>query len=183
MENLTKSFIEAFDYANTITQKNDAGILFTTKVGDEVDTMVIGWGLIGNVWKRPLFVAYVRTSRHSFDLVEQSGEFTINVPEGKLDPEVFRVAGTQSGRDIDKINQLGLTLVEPEVINTPGILECPITLECKVIYKQMLDGDALPDDIIARSYPPEVDDVDALANRYLHMVYYGEIVSSYVIQA
>lgn len=127
--------IDAFDYADDIVKANARGILFTTKAGEEVDTMVIGWGHIGTIWAKPVFVAYVRTSRHSHDLLEASGEFTVNVPAGKMRKDVFAMAGTRSGRDVDKVAELGLTLVDGVNVATPAIAECPLTLECRVIYK------------------------------------------------
>ena len=84
--------------------------------------------------------------------------------------------GTKSGRDHDKIADLGLTLVEPNVIHVPAIREFPITLECKVIYKQKQDLDAIPAEIIDRFYP-----ADENGFRDYHIAYYGEIVDAYQI--
>lgn len=179
---MNKRTIDPFDYANVITKANPKGILFTTKADDEVNTMVIGWGLIGTLWGLPTFTAFIRTSRHSYDLVEKSGEFTINVAPDGMTPEVFRVAGSKSGRHMNKIDELGLTLVEPSVIATPGIAELPLTLECKVMYKQMLDKNAVPIDVQERFYPESVTDIDAGGSCYYHMVYYGQIVAAYIIE-
>jgi flavin reductase (DIM6/NTAB) family NADH-FMN oxidoreductase RutF len=178
---MQKRFIDPYEYAGKITAANPKGILFTTKSDDEVDTMIIGWGLIGNIWGKPTFTAFVRESRHSHKLVEEAGEFTVNVPEGKIDPQIFKVASSMSGRDMDKIAELGLTLVEPEAIATPGILECPITLECKVMYKQLLDEAAIPADVMKTFYPA-VPAADGSARPDMHVAYYGEIVASYVIE-
>jgi flavin reductase (DIM6/NTAB) family NADH-FMN oxidoreductase RutF len=173
---MQKRAIDPYEYASTITAANPGGILFTTKLGDEVDTMVIGWGLIGNIWGKPTFTAFVRESRHSHTLVEQTGEFTVNVPVGKLDKQIFKVAGSQSGRDIDKVKELGLTLVEPEVVTAPALAECPITLECKVMYKQLLDEAAIPEDVMKAFYPAVKGKPD------MHVAYYGEIVASYIVE-
>ena len=173
---MQKRAIDPYEYASTIAAANPGGILFTTKLGDEVDTMVIGWGLIGNIWGKPTFTAFIRESRHSYELVEQAGEFTVNIPVGKLDKQILKVAGSQSGRDMDKVAELGLTLVEPEVIATPGILQCPITLECKVMYKQLLDEAAIPEGVMKAFYPAVDGKVD------MHVAYYGEIVASYIVE-
>ena len=52
--------------ANVINEKLKKGIFLTSKSGDKVNSMVIGWGHIGRVWERPVFIAYVRTSRSPF---------------------------------------------------------------------------------------------------------------------
>ena len=36
--------------------------------------MAIGWGSIGRIWERPVFVAYVRSSRHTSSLIDVCGE-------------------------------------------------------------------------------------------------------------
>ena len=179
---MNKRTIDPLEYASTIAQANPKGILFTTKRGDEVDTMIIGWGFVGNIWGTPMFVAYVRPSRHSFTLAEETGEFTVNVPDGAIDPQVFKVAGSESGRDVNKVQKLGLTLVEPAVVNAPAIAECPITLECKVAYKQFLDEAAIPERFLRRFYPVAQSGHEADFGRNVHIAYYGEIVASYIVE-
>lgn len=180
---MQKRPIDPFDYANEITKQTVTGVLFTTKTSEETNTMVIGWGFIGTIWNKPTFVAFIRTSRHSHKLVEESGEFTINIPQGKLDPRIIKVAGMQSARHVNKLEELGLTVVEPEVVAAPAFLECPITLECKTMYTQLLDADAIPPEDMELFYPADVTDIDATGrNTYMHVAYYGHIVSSYIVE-
>ena len=144
--------------------------------------MVIGWGMLGTVWGIPTFITYVRTSRFTHQLLEQHPQFTINVPVGKpLPRDVFKVCGVQSGRDLDKVEQAGLTLVDSEKVDVPGVAQAPLTLECDVIYHAMLDDDAISPDVRAKYYPTEVDDIRAGSSKYLHEVYYGKIVNAYLI--
>ena len=174
--------VNAFDYAGEVCKAMPKGILMTTKNGDFVNSMVIGWGHIGIEWGRPIFVAYVRESRYTKDMVENHGEFTVNIPMGEFDKEIIRICGSKSGRDMDKIQQLGLHLVASEHVDVPGIEEFPLTLECKVIYKQKQDLSAIPADILARYYP-EIPDADFDGqNRDYHYAYYGEILGAYLIE-
>ena len=166
-----KKFVNAFDYAGEICKAMPQGILLTTKAGDTVDTMTIGWGTIGIQWGKPVFIAFVRDSRYTMEMLNANGEFTVNVPLGEIDKKILGYCGTKSGRDTDKIADMGLTLVEPEVISVPGIKELPLTLECKVIYRQRQENDQIPADLYNRYYP---------AGDY-HTAFYGEIVSAYVI--
>ena len=80
-----KKHVETFDYAGTICKEMKKGILLTTKVDDKVNTMTIGWGKIGIEWGKPIFIAYVRESRYTKTMLEQSGEFTVNIPMGEVD--------------------------------------------------------------------------------------------------
>lgn len=177
-----KRFIDAFDYAGTVCKEMKKGILITTKLDGKVNTMTIGWGHIGIEWGKPIFIAYVRESRHTHAMLEGNGEFTVNIPLGEADKKILGYCGTKSGRDTDKIMDLGLTLEEPDVISVPGIKELPLTLECKVIYKQKQDLSAIPADLLEKYYPQDVSDPDQGRNRDRHVAYYGEIVSSYIIE-
>lgn len=168
-----KRKIDVWDYAGVICKAlKPHGILLTTAVGDKVNTMTIGWGTLGVDWSRPVFIAYVRESRHTKQMLERNGEFTVNIPMGDLDKKIMGYCGTKSGRDTDKIADLGLHLVDSDVVSVPGIRELPLTLECKVLYKEEQDLSRIPADIIDRYYP----------NGDHHHVYYGEIVNAYLIE-
>ena len=172
-----KKQVNPFEYAGEICKALPKGILITTKNGDFVNSMTIGWGHIGIEWSKPIFVAYVRESRYTKTMLENHGEFTINVPVGNVDGNILAVCGRKSGRDMDKIKELGLHLVESDVIAVPGIEELPLTLECKVIYKQKQDLSAIPEDILNRYYP-----ADETGFQDYHYAYYGEIVNAYLIE-
>ena len=169
--------VNPFDYAGEICKALSKGILITTKNGDFVNSMTIGWGHIGIDWSRPIFVAYVRETRHTKTMLENHGEFTINGPMGEFDRNILAVCGRKSGRDLDKIKELDLHLVESDVVSVPGIAELPLTLECKVIYKQKQDLSAIPEDIIKTYYP-----ADDTGFQDYHYAYYGEIVNAYIIE-
>ena len=178
-----KQEINPFDYAGEICKAlPNSGILLTTKRGEEVNTLTIGWGTIGIDWSRPIFIAYVRESRYTKQLLEENGEFTVNVPINELDRKILGICGTKSGRDMNKIEALGLHLEEPIAISVPGIKELPLTLECKVLYKQQQDLSAIPEDILARYYPVEDDTLHPGSDRDYHIAYYAQILKAYIIQ-
>ncbi|MGN0998271.1 MAG: flavin reductase family protein [Faecousia sp.] len=177
-----KKTVNAFDYAVDICKALPKGILMTTKSDQQVNTMTIGWGTIGIEWGKPIFIVYVRESRYTKQILDQTGEFTVNVPMGQIDPQILGFCGTKSGRDVDKILELGLTLEQPEAISVPGIRELPLTLECKVIYKQKQDLNAIRTDLVEKYYPQDVSDPSGGRNRDIHTAYYGEIVNAYLIE-
>lgn len=173
-----KKTVDAFDYAGHICKAMKKGILLTSKAGDKVNTMTIGWGKIGIEWNKPVFIAYVRESRYTKDMLERNGEFTVNIPMGEIDSRILSHCGRTSGRDTDKIKDLNLTLVDSDVISVPGILELPLTLECKVIYRQKQDLSELNQAVIERFYPQ----MDASGFRDSHIAYYGEIVGACLLE-
>ena len=124
-----KKKIDALAYSSEIAQALKKAAFVTTKRGDKVNTMAIGWGHIGRIWERPVFVAYVRDCRYTREMLDANPEFTVNVPVNGYDKRALAVCGGKSGRDTDKITEAGLTLVEPEVVSVPAIREFPLTLD------------------------------------------------------
>ena len=167
-----KRQINPFDYAGDICKALPKGILLTTKRGEEVNSMTIGWGTLGIEWGKPIYTVFVRESRYTKEMLEKHGEFTINVPMGAIDKDILKICGTKSGRDMDKIAELGLHLEDGKTVDVPGIRELPLTLECKVIYKQDQDPNAVNEESTARYYP-EGD---------YHTAYYGQIMAAYIIE-
>lgn len=172
-----KRKINVWDYAGTICEQTGKGILVTTKANGKVNTMTIGWGTLGIQWGKPIFIVFVRESRYTKQMLDENPEFTINVPLNGCDKSILSLCGTRSGRDMDKIAELGLTLEAGETISVPGIKELPLTLECKVIYKQDQDPDAINEENTVRYYPKDVK-----GNGDYHTAYYGQILSAYIIE-
>ena len=171
---IRKEAISPFLYANEITGMLQPGMLLNTN-GDKFNSMVIGWGQLGVLWSRPVFTVYVRQSRYTKAQLDNTGAFTVSVPLGlSLEKELFRVCGSLSGRDVDKAEHV--TLCEPEVNGVPGVLECPLTLECRVLYQQDQVLQDIPKEIRARFYERGADEGD------FHTAYVGEIVSAYILR-
>ena len=63
---MSKRKINITDYSNIITEILEKGAFLTTKAGDKVNSMVIGWGHVGRVWEKPVFIAYVRDCRFTY---------------------------------------------------------------------------------------------------------------------
>ena len=173
-----KQKIDVMEYAGKILKETGKGVLLTTKADGKVNTMTIGWGTLGLEWGKPIFTAFVRKSRYSWELLQKNPEFTVNIPYGDYDKTILGLCGTRSGRDVDKLGQLGLTEVASETVAVPGIKELPLTLECKVIYQQDQDPAAVSQEDTAKFYPkneifPEGD---------YHTAFYGQITAAYIIK-
>ena len=176
-----KERVSITEYANLITQILPKGILLNTN-GDKFNSMVIGWGHIGTLWSLPTFHVYVRQSRYTKGQLDKTGEFTVSIPLEKPDPVITRICGSQSGFNIDKVKEAGLTPEEPERNNTPGIREYPLTIECRILYAQDQDLAKIPEDIREKMYPQDVPGTNPMANRDAHTMYVGQIVDAYIIR-
>ena len=177
-----KKEIQVLDYASEIMKTLRKGVLLTTKADDKVNSMTISWGTLGIEWEKAIFTVFVRENRFTKHQLEKNPEFTINIPIGEFDRKILGLCGTKSGHTTDKISELNLSLEEPKSISVPGIKELPLTLECKVIYKQKQDKNEITEEILKVCYPQDVDGSFHGANRDFHTAYYGEIVSAYIIE-
>lgn len=177
---MNKTKIDPFEYSSKILSTLDKGILLTSKNDKLVNTMTIAWGTIGIQWKKPIFMAFVKTRRYTRSILDENPYFTINVPfnapiEEKETNKIIAYCGTKSGLNTDKIKDLGLTLVDSNKINVPAIKEFPLTLECKIIYRQAQIAEQIPEDILKRYYANKFDE-------NVHVMYIGEILDSYIIE-
>ena len=133
----------------------------------ELNTMTIGWGLMGDLWNVPAFTAYVRPSRYTWQFAEENDCFTVSF-FGTPRPQALAVLGTKSGRDMDKIHQSGLTPVELE--GQVAFEEAQVVLICKKIYVDDLKSEKIPQQWKDKFY----GDGD------YHRIYTGQVLSVYV---
>ncbi len=175
--------IDLYEHMNTIMKELKKGVTITTQADGKANSMTISWGSVGIEWMRPIFVTYVRTGRYTHELLEKNGEFTVNIalPGSKVN-KIKGYVGTKSGRDEDKLAALGLNLVDGEQVNVPAIAELPMTLECKVVYKQDQDLSKMPAEFVEKFYPQDVDSSYHSANKDTHTMYFGEIVNAYILE-
>ena len=174
--------INVLYYASQIMKGVSNGVLLTTKTENKVNTMTISWGTFGIEWGKLIFTAFVRENRFTIEQLEKNPEFTINIPVGDADDSIIGFCGYKSGRDTDKISEMGLTLVDGEKVSVPAVKEFPLTLEYKVVYRQKQDISVLDDELQKRFYPQDVDSFVTGANKDSHVVICGEIVDAYIIQ-
>ena len=93
--------------------------------------MTAAWA--GTVCSDPPMVSVsIRPSRYTYELVEKSGEFTVNLTDRGL-LKAADYCGVRSGREEDKFARCGLTKVRAEGLRlAPAIAESPVYLACRV---------------------------------------------------
>jgi len=155
--------IGAFDlFHETIEILDGNGALLVS--GDLPNAMTIGWGTIGIIWGRPVFIVYVRPTRYTFQLMEKSEAFSVNFLSERYSREI-NICGTRSGKDTDKIASCNFTMVKGILIPTPYIAESTFHYECRIIERNTVDPVTLDQLIINRYYPL----------KDFHRLYFGEI--------
>lgn len=73
----------------------------------------------------------LRKSRHSYDLIKESGCFVINLTTEAL-IRATDFCGVRSGRNTNKFEVCGLTPAPCETVSAPAIAESPLSIECTV---------------------------------------------------
>ncbi len=105
-------------------------ILVTSGTMENPNVFTVGWtGIINTI--PPRTYISIRPSRLSFDLIKESGHFTINMTTVDL-LKATDYCGVKSGRDVNKFNEMKLTATPSSQVTSPQLLESPLTLECKV---------------------------------------------------
>lgn len=81
----------------------------------------------------PMLYISVRPSRHSYQMIKETGEFVVNLTTKKL-AYATDYCGVRSGKDVDKFKEMKLTKAKAKELKyAPIIEECPVSIECKVV--------------------------------------------------
>jgi flavin reductase (DIM6/NTAB) family NADH-FMN oxidoreductase RutF len=148
--------------------KDQGLLLASVDRAGKPNAMAIGWATIGEIWWRPIFIVLVRPSRYTYELIEATGDFTVNVPPKEL-AEITAFCGSVSGRTHDKFAEKGLVAIPGRFVKSPIIDQCVINYECRVVHKNDIIPDFLSPQIKSSAYP----------SGDFHRVYFGEILAVY----
>ncbi len=86
----------------------------------------------------PMAYISVRPERYSYHMIEESGEFVINLTTEKL-AQAADFCGVRSGRDLDKWKECRLTeRMAHSLRYAPCIEESPVNIECRVVKTEKL---------------------------------------------
>lgn len=121
--------------------------------GEKPNIITIAWA--ATVCSTPPMLSIsIRPERYSYDIVKETGEFVVNLTTKDL-AYATDYCGVKSGRDVDKYKEMGLTEQKSNVISAPGIAECPVNIECKVVDIKELGSHAM---FLAEVVSVQVDD-------------------------
>lgn len=163
----TLNYMDVMGY---ITERmSHAGGVFLSAAGEPANTMTIGWGWLGWCWNKPVFIAVIRPQRHTLGLVKASGCFTVSVPTSDPLTAQLRMAGSLSGREVNKFEGHGLTALPARQVNAPIVAECGLHLECRTVLAEEMLAAGMDAEILKRCYP----------GNDLHEMFFGEIVDCY----
>lgn len=113
--------------------------------------MIASW-VIQTSFDPPLIAVSIGKTRFTYNLIKESKEFVIAVPNEKL-KEAIRVFGLKSGANIDKFKETNLKTKKAKFIKSPLLTDATINYECKLL-KRVDTGD--------------------------HSIFIGEVVASWI---
>ena len=132
----------------------------------EYNAMTVAWGFVGAMWNRPMAIAAVRPTRHTFGFMNRYSTWTLCAFPASF-REDLSYLGKASGRDGDKVARTGLDPTASRVVAAPSFVQAELIIECRTMYVNEITPEGMKDAAVDRHYD----------NDYHHM-YYGEIVAA-----
>ena len=130
---------------------------------ESCNTMTVSWGGMGTIWGKPVATVYVRKSRYTHEFMDRNDYFTLSFYPEEC-KKILGVLGSKSGREMDKMNDSGLTA--KEVAHSMTFGEAEVTLVCRKLFCQELKTENMLPEIADAFY----------AKDSAHDMYIGEIV-------
>lgn len=146
----------------------DGALLVSVNGSGQPSGMTFGWGTLGTIWGRRIFTVLVRPTRNTFRLIEETGDFTVNLLPTKLAPALDHW-GKVSGRSEDKWARTGLRPAPSRRVRSPIVEQGVLHFECRVIHRHDLQPENLIPELVPAYY----------ASGGYHRVYHGEILACY----
>lgn len=108
-------------------------VLVTCGTMEHPNAITIGWTGI-TATHPPMTYISVRPSRYSYELIDKSGEFVINLTTTAMCRQVD-FCGVKSGRDLNKLSACGFHTSPAKGVSAPLLEESPLSLACVVKQK------------------------------------------------
>lgn len=154
------------EFNNVFDLVSKRWMLLTAGNMERYNMMTISWGTFGVLWFKNVATVFVRPSRYTFEFLNEQEVFSLNIlPEGFKDE--LMMCGTNSGRDIDKMN---IDTLKPYLLDdVVAFEESEIIIKCKKLYSQQFNYENIVDEDVKKLYKDE----------NFHVMFQGEINSVY----
>ncbi len=145
--------------------KAGKAVIGSTNAQRQPDFMTIGWGLLGVLWNKPVFGAFIRPSRYTYANVISSGLFTVSVFFDDNHKALLNYCGSVSFYKENKveIKNIPYTMTSDGM---PYITDADIVFECRIISEEYLHKTHMPADVRSVFYK----------NADYHTLFFGEIL-------
>ena len=151
---------------NFFTRIGSQWSLITAGNKDSFNTMTASWGGTGVLWNMNTAFSFIRQSRYTLQFVDSSDYYSISFFGGEHMKELA-FCGKNSGRDVDKVKETGLTPVFDN--KAPYFAEADLVFICRKLYRQTMSADCFIDKSCVENWYSDND---------WHVCFVGEIVEA-----
>ena len=142
--------------------------LVTAGDAKKYNTMTVSWGGLGTLWNKPVATIYIRPQRYTKQFVDANERFTVSLFDGEHKRELG-VLGTKSGRDGNKVAEVGFAPVE--LAGQVAFEEASLVLVCRKLYA---------DDIRPEKFIDASCDERCYPDHDYHTLYIAEVEQAYI---
>ena len=138
------------------------------------NSCIIGYGTLGVLWNKPVFVVYVKPDRYTYQFMQWTTFFTVSFIKKSLFKR-FEVYGEQSGKYVNKEEESGSHMI---FFDNGGITfrEAEEVYVCRMLAKSNIDEKDLAPDII-QIYKTSAELFKQ--SEEPHSIFIGEIIGYY----
>lgn len=153
---------------NPVSLFADNWFVVTGGTENDFNQMTISWGTLGNIWEEPCVTIYIRNTRHTYPYLQNNKHFTLCAFDEEYREKVLYI-GSNSGRDVNKIEATGLT---PKTTESGNVYydEARLVIECEKVYF----GDIIKANLTA---PKGVEMYKDLSDDIFHTMFVGKILN------
>ncbi|MGI6211405.1 MAG: flavin reductase [Anaerovoracaceae bacterium] len=141
--------------------------IFTAGTKEHHNGCTVMYGAEGMIWSKPVYFAFIKPERYTWEFVKESDYFTVSYFPDEWNG-IHKVYGYQSGRDIDKAKEAGITTEFLE--HGIGYKEAREIYICRILYIEQLKKELEPADVAAK-----YDDPNDMIYGECHYMIIGEI--------
>lgn len=148
-------------YINPMETKTAPAIAVASD-GKETNGLTIGWAGFGVLWSKMMATVYVHRARYSKHIFDGASYYSVCFFRPGYQKQLSYF-GTVSGRDENKMEKGGLTVINDE--KAPYFAESSVVVICRVMGKSDFDANSC-DEGVSEWYLRDG----------VHTQYYGEII-------
>lgn len=137
----------------------------TTEANGKANAMTASWGGVGVIWGKNAAMIYIRESRYTKELIDNSDTFSVNFFEDDHMHSTLNYLGQISGRDEDKL--AGARLHVNHALEVPYLDEAKFVVLCRKMSATPITEDQFIDPTIKEKWYKDGD---------MHTMYIGEIL-------
>jgi flavin reductase (DIM6/NTAB) family NADH-FMN oxidoreductase RutF len=114
----------------------DPVVLVTVATDAKTNVMTVGW-MSPVSFDPPILMVSIAPERYTHEMMIEAGEFGVSVL-ADTQKKLSTIAGTQSGKKIDKLDRAEFATLQPEIIKAPLIAGARAWYECKLVSHHLI---------------------------------------------